>query len=243
MNRVLEVKGLRKSYGSKVAVQNLDLTVSKGEIFGLLGQNGAGKSTTIECILNTRKRDSGTITMLGMDPLHDRKDLFARVGVQFQSTRFQDKLRVGEACEVADSLYPHTQDWRALLARFHLEDKIKMVVNELSGGEKQKLSVVLALIPEPELLFLDELTTGLDPKARREVWAHLKELKEKGVTIVLTSHYMDEVEHLCDRIAVLKNGAIMEQGSPQELISRCGTKNLEDAFLLFMDKEETEEAV
>lgn len=238
MNTVLEVTGLTKNYGALRAVDTLDLRAEKGEIFGLLGHNGAGKTTTIECILGTRKPEAGQISVLGMDPVKDRKTLFARVGVQFQHSRFQDKLRVWEACEVTASLYPRGKDWKELLKQFGLSDKEKTPVKELSGGEGQKLSIVLALIPDPEMLFLDELTTGLDPKARRGIWKYLMDLKDGGVTIILTSHYMDEVEHLCDRIAILKNGVLMALGTPRELITRHGAENLEEVFLLYMDKDE-----
>lgn len=241
MNTVLEVKGLTKNYGTLRAVDNLDLRAEKGEIFGLLGHNGAGKTTTIECVLGTRKPDAGQITVLGMNPAKDRKILFTRVGVQFQHSRFQDKLRVREACEVTASLYPRVKDWKELLKTFGLAEKEKVLVKDLSGGEGQKLSIVLALIPDPEILFLDELTTGLDPKARRGIWKYLKNLKAGGVTIILTSHYMDEVEHLCDRIAILKNGIIMAMGTPRELVARHGALNLEEVFLLYMDKDENEE--
>ena len=245
MNTVVEVSGLRKTYGCLEAVGGIDLKIGRGEIFGILGHNGAGKTTTVECVLGTRKADSGSIHVLGLDPIRDRKRLYARVGVQFQESRYQDKLRVSEACRVAASLYPRVGDWKSLLARFGLAAKEKTCVNELSGGERQKLSVVLALMNEPELIFLDELTTGLDPAARRGIWKYLKELKAAGTTIVLTSHYMDEVEFLCDRIALLKEGKIAAQGTPAELIGLHGVKNLEEVFLRYMEKdpEEIQEAV
>jgi ABC-2 type transport system ATP-binding protein len=234
----LEVQGLRKSYGKITAVNGIDLAVRKGEIFGLIGPNGAGKSTTIECALGTRKRDAGTVSVLGMDPERDRKRLFAQVGVQFQQTAYPEKIRVREACEVAAALYPKTRDWEALLERFGLADKRKGFVKDLSGGERQRLSVALALIPDPEIVFLDELTTGLDPKSRRDIWAFLEELKESGTTIVLTSHYMDEVERLCDRIAILKAGSVTAQGTPEELMKAHGAKNLEDVFLEYMERDD-----
>ena len=240
MNTVLEVMGLTKNYGPLRAVDGLSIRAERGEIFGLLGHNGAGKTTTIECILGTRKPDSGTVSVLGMDPVKNRKTLFTKVGVQFQHSRFQDKLRVWEACEITASLYPSAKDWRELLKGFGLADKEKKPVKELSGGEGQKLSIVLALIPGPEILFLDELTTGLDPNARRGIWKYLTDLKEGGVTIILTSHYMDEVENLCNRIAILKNGIITAQGTPRELVTRHGAGNLEEVFLLYMDKDEEE---
>jgi ABC-2 type transport system ATP-binding protein len=227
----LEVRGLRKTYGSLVALDGIDLTVPKGEIFGLLGHNGAGKSTTIECALGTKKADGGTVSVLGMNPERDRKALFARVGVQFQHTGFQDKLRVGEACEIASSLYRESRDGKELLERFSLLEKENAFVSELSGGEKQKLAVAIALIHGPELLFLDELTTGLDPASRRTVWDYLKALKKDGVSIVLTSHYMDEVEYLCDRVAILRKGSIVMEGTPADLVAKHNAKNLEDVFL------------
>lgn len=241
MNTVLEVKDLTKSYNKLVAVENFNLTVARGEIFGLIGHNGAGKSTVIECILGTRRIDSGSISILGFDPVCDRKRIFAKVGVQFQQTGFQEKLRVNEACEVTASLYPGAKNWYSLLARFGLGDKGKTNVAELSGGERQKLAIALALIPEPELLFLDELTTGLDPAARREIWNYLKELKNSGVTIVLTSHFMDEVEFLCNRIAIMKKGKTVLSGVPAELISSHQKKNLEDVFLMYMENDEIRE--
>ncbi len=238
MKKVLEVRGLKKSYGNVHAVRGIDLSAEEGEIFGLIGHNGAGKSTAIECILGTGKMDEGKVSILGLDPLRDRKKLFSRAGVQFQHTGWQERLKVGEACEVAASLYPRPQEWKKLLERFSLAGKEKKEVKELSGGERQKLAVVLALIPDPQILFLDELTTGLDPGARREIWKYLKGLRENGVTIILTSHYMDEVENLCGRIAILKNGLVTAQGTPKELVEKHNAKNLEDVFLLYMDRPE-----
>jgi len=243
MEEVLRIEGLRKSYGGIAAVDGVDISVARGEIFGLLGPNGAGKSTTIECALGTRKRDEGEVELLGIDPERDRKRLFGRVGVQFQESGYQDKIRVGELCELQSALYTKSADWRDLLARFGLKGKERIGVSELSGGQKQRLAIVLALIPKPEFLFLDELTTGLDPKARREIWAFIQGLKTEGVTIFLSSHYMDEVEFLCDRIAILKGGKIVARGTPAELIERNGTKNLEEAFLVYMDREADREEV
>jgi ABC-2 type transport system ATP-binding protein len=243
MQNVLEVQGLSKSYADLLAVDGLDLCVPQGEIFGLLGHNGAGKTTSIECILGTKKPDHGRVRILGLDPAKDRKELFSKVGVQFQTAKYQDKLKVAEACEVAAALYPKTRDWKKLLVRFGLGGKEKALINELSGGERQKLSVVLALIPDPQVLFLDELTTGLDPAARRGIWTYLKNLKEGGVTIILTSHFMDEVEYLCDRIAILKEGRIVAMGTPAQLIDTHKSKNLEDVFLKYLEKETAEEAI
>ncbi len=227
----LEVRSLRKAYGPRVAVDGIDFRVERGEIFGLLGHNGAGKSTTVECIVGTKRADGGTISVLGMDPRRDRKRLFARVGVQFQVTRFQDKIRVREACHEYAAMFGSARDWRDLLARFGLDAAENSYCNELSGGERQKLAVLLALMHDPELLFLDELTTGLDPAARREIWRFLEELKGRGVTIVLTSHYMDEVEYLCDRVAIMSGGRIALEGAPKCLVRERGARNLEDVFL------------
>lgn len=237
MDTVFVVSGLRKAYGARKAVDGVDLAVGRGEIFGLLGHNGAGKTTTIECALGVKKADGGTSRIFGLDPSRDRKKLFARVGVQFQDSRYQDKLRVAEACALASALYRTPRDWRPLAERLGLTDKASSFVANLSGGERQRLSVLLALIPAPELIFLDELTTGLDPKARREIWACLEELKRSGVTIILTSHYMDEVERLCDRIAILKNGQIVAQGAPGEMTRAAGAARLEEVFLRYMGKE------
>ena len=242
MDEAVRIRGLRKAYGGIAAVDGVDLSVARGEIFGLLGPNGAGKSTTIECALGTKKRDGGEVSLLGLDPERDRRSLFERVGVQFQEPGYQDKIKVDELCELTSALYGRPSDWRSLLERFGLGGKRRAAVSALSGGQRQRLAIVLALIPNPELLFLDELTTGLDPKARREVWAVIEGLKADGVTVFLSSHYMDEVEYLCDRIAILKAGRIAVQGTPAELVERNKTKNLEEAFLLYMDKEsETEE--
>jgi ABC-2 type transport system ATP-binding protein len=237
MEEAISISGLRKSYGGVAAVDGVDIAVGRGEIFGLLGPNGAGKSTTIECALGTRKRDGGEVRLLGLDPEADRRELFERVGVQFQESGYQDKIRVDELCELTAALYRRSAGPSALLERFGLAKSGRKAVSELSGGQRQRLAIVLALLPVPELLFLDELTTGLDPKARREIWAYIKGLKAEGVTVFLSSHYMDEVEFLCDRIAILKDGRIVARGTPAELIERNGTKNLEEAFLVYMEKE------
>jgi ABC-2 type transport system ATP-binding protein len=238
MREAVRIRGLRKSYGALAAVDGVDIAVAPGEIFGLLGPNGAGKTTTIECALGTKRRDEGEIELLGLDPERDRKRLFARVGVQFQESGYQDKIRVGELGELFSSLYPEPADWRVLLGRLGLAGKERQAASGLSGGERQRLAIALALLPRPELVFLDELTTGLDPKARRGIWALVRELKEDGVAVFLSSHYMDEVEQLCDRIAIMKAGRIAAQGTPRELIARTGAADLEEAFLAYVDKEE-----
>lgn len=240
MKTTIQVNQLSKSYAALNAVENIDFSVGQGEVFGLLGANGAGKSTTIECMLGTKKHDRGTISILGMDPQKDRKKLFERVGVQFQEAHYQDKITVAELCEVTQSLYKTSLDYTDLIKQFGLSEKLKSQVSELSGGQKQRLFIVLALIPNPEVVFLDELTTGLDPKARRDVWRSLSDLKAKGLTILLTSHFMDEVEALCDKIMILKNGKSIFYGTVQEAISASPYEKLEDAYLWHTDGEEEE---
>jgi len=236
---------LRKAYGELAAVDGLELSIGRGEIFGLLGHNGAGKTTTIECALGLRRRDAGEVSLLGLDPEKDRAKLFEKVGVQLQEAGYQDRIKVGELCACFAGLYSKPADWRELVARFGLSGRERAAVSSLSGGERQKLSIVLALIPGPELVFLDELTTGLDPKARRQMWALIEGLKAESVTVFMSSHYMEEVERLCDRIAIMKKGRIVAQGSPTELVARNKTKNLEEAFLLYLDEGDSlkEEAV
>lgn len=242
METVLRVSGLGKSYGDLKALEGFDLELGRGEIFGLLGHNGAGKTTAIECMLGTRRRDAGEALLFGLDPVTERKKVFARTGVQFQDFGYQDKIRVGELCAFQAALFQTGGDWPSLLERFGLGKKRRAPVNELSGGERQKLSLVLALVHGPELIFLDELTTGLDPKARREIWAYIKGLKAEGKTVFLSSHYMDEVEFLCDRIAILKSGKVVARGSPAELVEENGSRNLEEAFLLYLERDPQEEA-
>lgn len=236
MAAAVAVEGLTKSYHRVKALENFTLTVDHGEVFGLLGANGAGKSTAIECILGTKMKDSGKVSVLGMDPEKDRKALFERVGVQFQDSCYQEKITVGELCEVTESLYQSALKPLPLLQRFGLGDKVKRPVSELSGGQRQRLFIVLALIPGPELVFLDELTTGLDPRARRDVWKCLGDLKAKGMTIVMTSHFMDEVEALCDRIMILKQGRQIFLGTVQEAVEESPWEDFEDAYLWFTDE-------
>lgn len=238
MQEVIKVGQLTKSYGELTAVENISLSVDRGMVFGLLGANGAGKSTTIECILGTKKADRGIVRILGTDPLKDRKKLFEEMGVQFQESSYQEQITVAELCQVTASLYKKSADPFELLARFGIADKRKSLVKDLSGGQKQRLFIVLALIPNPEVVFLDELTTGLDAKARREVWKILSDLKEKGLTIFLTSHFMDEVEALCDCICILREGKIVFYGTVSEAIEKSPYEKFEDAYLWYTDEEE-----
>lgn len=235
---VISISGLSKSYAEKKAVNNLNISVEKGNVFGLLGANGAGKSTSIECVLGTRKSDSGKVRILGLNPVKDRRLLFEKVGVQFQEGDYPVEIKVFELCEQTACLYKNPEDWKELCLRFGIGDKIYNSVKSLSGGERQRLFIVLALIPNPEVVFLDELTTGLDAKARRDVWKILNELKAKGMTIFLTSHFMDEVEVLCDQICVLRNGTAVFYGTVDEAKSKTGYEKFEDAYLCLSGEEE-----
>ncbi|WMM24906.1 ABC transporter ATP-binding protein [Tissierella sp. MB52-C2] len=237
METTIKVTNLCKAYGSIQAVNDVSISAMRGEVFGLLGANGAGKSTTIECILGTKKFDKGTVSILGMNPQTERKKLFERVGVQFQESNYQEKITVAELCEVTGSLYENPSDYSELLKQFGLSDKLKSQVNELSGGQKQRLFIVLALIPSPEVVFLDELTTGLDARARRDVWKCLANLKSKGLTIFLASHFMDEVEALCDKICILKNGKTVFYGTIQEAVDSSPYDKFEDVYLWYTDEE------
>lgn len=238
MKEVIKVEQLTKSYGNFIAVDNVSLSVSRGMVFGLLGANGAGKSTTIECILGTKNPDSGQVSILELNPKADRKSLFEKVGVQFQEMNYQEQIKVYELCEVTASLYQNPLNYIELLMEFGIGDKQKSLVKDLSGGQRQRLFIVLALIPNPEVVFLDELTTGLDAKARRDVWKTLMSLKEKGLTILLTSHFMDEVEALCDRICILKKGRIVFEGTVLEAVNSSPCHKFEDAYLWYTDEEE-----
>lgn len=243
MQEVIKVEQLTKSYGALTAVDHLSLSVDRGTVFGLLGANGAGKSTAIECILGTRKADSGSVSILGLSPEADRRKLFERVGVQFQEANYQDKITLWELCQVTAALYRKPADPAALLDKFGLSGKKRCPVKELSGGQRQRLFIVLALIPNPEVVFLDELTTGLDAKARREVWNILSDLKKQGVTIFLTSHFMDEVEKLCNQICILKKGRAVFHGTVSEAIKNSPCNQLEDAYLWYTEEELEHESI
>lgn len=238
---VIKAQNLYKSYGNVQVLKDVSLSVKKGEVFGLLGANGAGKSTTIECILGTKNLDRGQVSILGMNPQKERKQLFQKVGVQFQESSYQDKITVKELCEITEVLYNNPLDYNKLLEEFDLKGKAKNLVSELSGGEKQRLFIILALIPNPEVVFLDELTTGLDVKARRDVWKHLLNLKKQGLTIFLTSHFMDEVEVLCDKICILKNGVMDFYGTVEEAVALSPYEKFEDAYLWLVDEEELDD--
>jgi ABC-2 type transport system ATP-binding protein len=215
---VIAVSNLGKRYGRTVAVHDVSLEVFEGEIFGLIGPNGAGKTTTMECVEGNRVPDNGTISVLGLDPRRDANALRQRIGVQHQEAHLQKRIKVWEAVDLWRSLYTRVVDSDTLLARLGLEAKRNAWFMNLSGGQKQRLFIALALIHEPEVVFLDELTTGLDPQARRAIWALVTGIRERGTTVFLTTHLMEEAERLCDRVAIIEHGRLIEVGTPRELV-------------------------
>jgi ABC-2 type transport system ATP-binding protein len=222
MTAVIEATGLTKRYGGQAVVDGISFHVEKGEIFGILGPNGAGKTTAIECLEGLRKRDGGDVRILGLDPKSDGHRLHQRIGVQLQETQLQDKLKVREALELYASFYPDPADWRELLDRWGLAGQSGTSFGKLSGGQKQRLFIALALVGNPEMVFLDELTAGLDPGARRATWDLISQVRASGVTVVLVSHFMDEVEELCDRVAILERGRIAALDTPAGLVDSAG---------------------
>lgn len=206
---VIEVRNLKKSYRSIIAVDDISFSVKEGSIFGMLGPNGAGKSTTIECVIGLKNMDKGLVKVLNLDIPKDKEKLYNLIGVQLQETSYQDKIKVVELCELFMSMYDDPSDYIPLLKRFGLEEKLKSYISDLSGGQRQKMAIILALIPNPKIVFLDELTTGLDPKARREMWKCVNELREEGKTVFMTTHYMEEAEYLCDIICIIDEGKII----------------------------------
>ena len=217
---VISISHLAKRYGATVAVDDVSLEVMKGEIFGLIGPNGAGKTTTMECVQGSRRADRGTISVLGLDPQRDANALRQRIGVQHQEAHLQKRIKVWEAVDLWASLYDRAVDTEPLLSRLGLAEKRNAWFMTLSGGQKQRLFIALALINEPEVVFLDELTTGLDPQARRAIWGLVTGIRERGTTVFLTTHLMEEAERLCDRVAIIEHGRIIEMGTPAELVER-----------------------
>lgn len=216
---VIEVKQLYKAYHNHIAVHDVSFTVEQGEIFGLVGPNGAGKTTTVECVAGLRRADRGQISVLGRDPLQDRDELRQRIGVQLQASSLPDKMKVWEALDLFSSLYDDPADWRMLLDYLGLAEKRNSTVDHLSGGQRQRLSLALALVGKPELAILDELTTGLDPQARRDVWQLIEQIRDDGVTVLLVTHFMEEAERLCDRVAVIDRGRAVAIDTPAGLIA------------------------
>jgi len=217
---VIRVSGIRKTYGRLVAVDDVSLDVLEGEIFGLIGPNGAGKTTTMECVEGFRKPDRGTISVLSLDPVRDIYALQHRIGVQLRAAQLQKRITVWEAIDLWASLYPRTVDAEELLSGLGLAEKRDAWFMTLSGGQKQRLFIALALINDPEIVFLDELTTGLDPQARRTIWELVRGIRERGKTVFLTTHLMEEAERLCDRVAIIDHGRIIDIDTPERLIRR-----------------------
>jgi ABC-2 type transport system ATP-binding protein len=217
---IIEVRDLVKRYGDQTAVDGVSFTVERGEIFGILGPNGAGKTTTVECVEGLRTPDGGSISVLGLDPRERPAELKQRLGAQLQESELPEKLRVREAMQLYSSFYQDPADWRELLATLGLTDKQEAQYAKLSGGQKQRLSIALALVGRPEIAVLDELTTGLDPQARRDVWDLIEGIRDSGVTILLVTHFMAEAERLCDRLALIDSGRVVAVDSPAGLVSR-----------------------
>ena len=216
----IHVAAIRKVYGRTVAVDDVSFDVERGEIFGLLGPNGAGKTTTMECVEGLRTPDRGAISVLGLDPTRDAKSLQERIGVQLQEAQLQKRIKVREAVAFWASLYRHPADGDRLIEQLGLADKRDDWFMMLSGGQKQRMFIALALINDPELVFLDELTTGLDPQARRAIWDLVRGVRLRGATVFLTTHLMEEAERLCDRVAIIDHGRIVDIGVPAELVRR-----------------------
>ncbi len=217
---IIEVQDLRKRYGERVAVDGISFTVERGEIFGILGPNGAGKTTTVECVEGLRRPDGGAISVLGLDPRHDRAALRRVLGVQLQDSQLPDRITVGEALEMYASFYSHAADWRRLLTDLGLAEQRDVMFRKLSGGQRQRLSVALALVGNPRIAVLDELTTGLDPQGRLDTWLLIEEIRDRGVTVVLVTHLMEEAERLCDRLAVIDSGRVVAIDTPAGLVAR-----------------------
>lgn len=219
MSTVIEVENLRRTYGSTVAVDDVSFEVADGEIFGLLGPNGAGKTTTVECIQGLRRAEAGHIRVLGLDPQTEAQALRRRIGSQLQESALPARIKVWEALDLFASMTPGNSDWRVLMEQWGLADKRSASFSNLSGGQRQRLFVALALVNDPEVVFLDEMTTGLDPASRRVAWELIRAIRDQGKTVVLVTHFMDEAEHLCDRVAVVDKGRIAALDTPQGLVT------------------------
>ena len=224
MSEVITVNNLRKTYKDVVAVKDISFEVHEGEIFGMVGPNGAGKTTTIECIEGLRQPDQGDISLLGKHPVRDRSELSELIGVQLQESSLPARLKVREALELFASFYTTSQSPDQLLSLLGLEEKSKSAFSKLSGGQKQRLFIALSLINNPKVVFLDELTTGLDPQARRSMWDLVKQVRDQGCTVFLTTHFMEEAERLCDRVLIMDYGQIVALDTPEGLIQKIGAE-------------------
>lgn len=246
--KIVQVENLHLTYKNLRAVQNISFSLDEGELLAIIGQNGSGKTSTVECIEGLRKPDSGCISVFGKDPLLHRGEIYQKLGVQLQETAYPAKIKVEEQCRLFASFYEKPADWNLLLSQLNLDSKRKCQISKLSGGEKQRLSILLSLIGRPKLLVLDELTTGLDPEVRQNMWSSFKDIKENGISIILVSHYLDEVEALADKILYLEKGKPLFFGSQQEfrayaksLIPESDWNNhasLEKLYLLIAPKTE-----
>ena len=216
----VRVNRLLKRYGDLVAVRDASLEVERGEIFGIIGPNGSGKTTTVECLQGLRKADGGELSVLGLDPGTQGTALRHRIGSQLQESALPDRIRVWEALDLFGALSPRSRDWQSLAREWDIYDKRNSAFASLSGGQRQRLFIALALVNQPELVFLDEMTTGLDPAARRVAWDLVRAVRERGTTVVLVTHFMDEAQVLCDRIAVFREGSVVALGAPSELVER-----------------------
>jgi ABC-2 type transport system ATP-binding protein len=220
--KIIEVRNLRKQYPNHLAVEDVSFEVAEGEIFGILGPNGAGKTTTVECVAGLRRADAGTVRVTGLDPHQNRDELRQVLGMQLQSAALPEKIKVWEALDLYASFYPRPADWTELMERVGLGDKRDTAFKKLSGGQRQRLSVALALIGRPRVAVLDELTTGLDPQARRDAWELVEQIRDSGVTIVLVTHFMEEAERLCDRLALIDEGKVVATDTPAGLVAQVG---------------------
>ncbi|WP_093897420.1 ABC transporter ATP-binding protein [Streptomyces sp. Ncost-T10-10d] len=220
---IIEVNGVHKAYAGRPAVDGVSFAVDEGEIFGILGPNGAGKTTTVECVEGLRVPDAGTVRVAGLDPVADHDRVTRLLGAQLQESELQPKITVAEALELYSAFYPEPADWRALAERLGLHTKYDTRFAKLSGGQKQRLSIALALVGNPKVVVLDELTTGLDPRARRDTWKLIEDVRDSGVTVLLVTHFMEEANRLCDRVAVIDKGKVVALDTPSGLISKAGS--------------------
>ncbi|WP_031510029.1 ABC transporter ATP-binding protein [Streptomyces megasporus] len=223
---VIEVNGLTKTYGGRTVVDGVSFTVEEGEIFGILGPNGAGKTTTVECVEGLRSPDAGTVRVAGLDPVADHDRVTLLLGAQLQESELQAKITVREALELYSAFHPRPADWRPLAERLGLVERLDTRFAKLSGGQKQRLFIALALVGDPRVVVLDELTTGLDPRARRDTWRLIEDVRDSGVTVLLVTHFMEEAQRLCDRVAVIDKGRVAALDTPAGLIGRTAASTI-----------------